>query len=123
MNFNFTVNLDNCEDGYDIQAEILNRATDAFIEQILGDSWDDDSLSYKLEKMIKDKVNNICNKDFKEIVCEKLAERLSDKIERTKQYKALISDAEIYHDSQIKTGLRTLIGELVKSEMKKVFSQ
>jgi len=106
---------------YDLQEELLNKASEKFIEGILGNKWDDDTLYEKLEKRVISKLEIIMDADFKNSVSTKVTDNLVKKFERTKQYKILQSNGEVVADGIIKSGLKDLIAEIVRSEMKKVF--
>lgn len=122
MKFNFTVDINECEYGFDIEEVILDRASSAFIEMLLGDSdYDKNSKSYHLEQMINKKVNEIMTKDFKDEVASSVVERLAGRFERSKQYKELIKGNEIETDHAMKLGLKAMVKELVKAEMKNIF--
>lgn len=124
MKLNFTVEVDrNTGDIYDFEEELLNRASEQFIEQILGNahSWEKVSLYEQLEKSVIEKLENIMDVDFKKSVAEKVTDNLAKKFEKTKQYKELLHGEEVVTDSAVKSGLKDLVAEIVRSEMKKVF--
>ena len=118
MKFNLKVEVDDEE--Y-LKDEIIDRSAEVFISRVLGNQWDDESLYSRLEERVAQKLEIIMDVDFKKSVAEKVTENLANKFEKTKQYKSLIGDEEVLSDSLIKTGLRDLVGEIVRSEMKKVF--
>jgi hypothetical protein len=120
MKFNFTVDIDNIES---LQDEIIESVSYKFIEQVLGNEWDDKSLYEKLEQKVLSQIADVMNMDFKNEVSKKVTENLSDRFEKTKQYKALINNEEIVSDGLMKTGLKSLVADLVKSEMKRVFKE
>ena len=119
MKFNFTIDVDNTE--Y-LQDEIIENVALKFIEQVLGDGWDEKDLYSKLERTVLNKMENIMDVNFKEEVAQKVTENLTKKFEKTKQYKALIHNEEVVPDNLIKSGLKSIISDLVKSEMKNIFS-
>jgi len=121
MKLNFTVDIDRSDDMYDLQEELLNKASEKFIEGILGNKWDDTSLYEKLEQRVVSKLEIIMDIDFKDTVATKVTDNLVKKFERTKQYKELQANGEVITDSVIKSGLKDLVAEIVRSEMKKVF--
>lgn len=121
MKFNFTVDIADYDEDYSFQEQILDKATKAFTQQILGSTWEKDSLSHQLEVKINQKVDMIMNKDFKDAVANKAIELLEERFEKSRQYKELVKGSEIETDHAMKTGLRDMVAEIVKSEMKKVF--
>jgi hypothetical protein len=121
MKMNITVEIDQNSDINSIQEEIIDRASENVIEQVLGDYYDDTSLYTKLEKRVIGKLETIMDLDFKNEVAKKVTENLANKFEKTMQYKVLKADGEVITDALIKTGLRDLVADIVKSEMKKVF--
>jgi len=64
---------------------------------------------------------DIMDTDFKEEVKNSLVDDLSKKYVKTKQYKEVKEQFDIKSDTEIKNGLKDIVGELVGSEMKKRF--
>ncbi|MFA7157581.1 MAG: hypothetical protein WC123_07865 [Bacilli bacterium] len=120
MKFNITIDVTDYEDLYEMQNAIIDEAADKFFQQVFG-VWDEDKSFKTLERRIVEKMGKLLDSDFKNSVAEKVTENLTDKFEKTKQYKLLIENEEVLSDGLIKTGLRGLVGEIVRSEMKKVF--
>ena len=118
MKFNLKVEVDDEEH---LKEEIIYQAAEVFIGKVLGNRWDDKSLYSRFEEAVVQKLEIIMDVDFKKAVAEKVTENLANKYEKTKQYKSLIENEEILSDGLIKTGLRGLVGDIVRSEMKKVF--
>lgn len=121
MKLNFSVTVDQYDDIDTLQNEFIDMAANKFLEQLLGDHWDRTDLYTKLEKRVVDKLEHIMDADFKNSVATKVTENLANKFEKTKQYKVLKADGEVVADSVIKSGLRDIIADVVKSEMKKMF--
>ena len=121
MKLNFSVEVEQDNDVYSLQDEILYKASETLIHQVLGNTYDKTDLGEKLKKAVIEKLEVIMDVDFKKSVGEKVTENLANKFEKTKQYKSLIGNEEVLSDGLIKTGLRDLVGEIVRSEMKKVF--
>jgi len=122
MKLNFTVDVDRSDDMDDLEFQLLNRSAELFLEQILSNRWDNNTDLYeKLEQRVISKLEIIMDVDFKNSVATKVTDNLIKKFERTKQYKELQSNGEVVTDSAIKSGLKDLVAEIVKSEMKKVF--
>jgi len=120
LKFNITIDVTDYEDLYEMQNAIIDEAADKFFQQVFG-VWDEDKSFKTLERRIVEKMGKLLDSDFKNSVAEKVTENLTDKFEKTKQYKLLIENEEVLSDGLIKTGLRGLVGEIVRSEMKKVF--
>lgn len=120
LKFNITIDVNDYEDLYEIQNTIIDEAADKFLQQVFG-VWDENKSFKALERRIVEKMEKLLDSDFKKSVAEKVTENLTNKFEKTKQYKLLKEDKEVLSDSLIKTGLRSLVGDIVRSEMKKVF--
>jgi signal recognition particle GTPase len=120
LKFNITIDVNDYEDLYEIQNTIIDEAADKFLQQVFG-VWDENKSFKALERRIVEKMEKLLDSDFKKSVAEKVTENLTNKFEKTKQYKLLKEDKEVLSDSLIKTGLRGLVGDIVRSEMKKVF--
>ena len=121
MKLNFTIEIDRYDE-QDIQEEIVDRASSLFISNVLGSGWDKNDLYKQLERNVIGKLENIMDVDFKQSVSEKVTENLVMKFEKTKQYKDLLNGHDIVTDNVIKTGLRSMVSDIVKSEMKKIFN-
>lgn len=120
MKFNITIDINDYEDLYEMKNAIIDEAADKFLQQVFG-VWDENKSFKALERRIVEKMEKLLDSDFKKSVAEKVTENLTNKFEKTKQYKLLKEDKEVLSDSLIKTGLRGLVGDIVRSEMKKVF--
>ncbi len=120
MKFNITIDVTDYEDLYEMQNAIIDEAAGEFLQQVFG-VWDEGKSFKALERRVVEKMEKLLDVDFKESVAGKVTENLTNKFEKTKQYKSLIKNEEILSDGLIKTGLRGLVGEIVRSEMKKVF--
>lgn len=120
IKLNFTVEIEENDEYFSLQEEIVEKASERFIREVLGNSWDKTDLYERLEKSVIKKLEDIMDIDFKTSVAEKVTENLSNKFEKSKQYKSLLVGEEIVSDSVMKSGLRDLIAEVVRSEMKKM---
>ena len=119
MKLNITIDVDDTE--Y-LQDEIITEVSNRMMEEILGFNWEENKFTEAVEhKMIK-MMDNALDADFKKEVSEKITENLTNKFERTKQYKELINGLEIENDKLIKTGLKGLVADLVRVEMKNMFT-
>jgi len=121
MKLNFTIDVEQSDDMYDLQEELLKKASEKFIEEILGNKWDDNTLYEKLAQRVMAKLEIIMDTDFKNSVSTKVTDNLVKKFERTKQFKLLQANEEVVSDTLIKSGLKDIVAEIVRSEMKKVF--
>ena len=88
-----------------------------------------------LEESLENKINNIekyletriterISKDSYKVICNKITEAVSEKImpryERSQQYRDIKKQFEIESDSNISTGMKALISDIVRSEVKKI---
>lgn len=111
---------------------MLDIITDKAAAQIIsGYSYDtfslQDALNNKIkaiEKHIEDTVTEKISKDSYKLICDKVTENVSDRItqryERSQQYRDIKKEFEIENDSTVSSGLRTIISDIVKSEVKKI---
>jgi signal recognition particle GTPase len=120
LKFNITIDINDYEDLYEMKNAIIDEAADKFLQQVFG-VWDEGKSFKALERRVVEKMEKLLDSDFKKSVAEKVTENLTNKFEKTKQYKLLKEDKEVLSDGLIKTGLRGLVGDIVRSEMKKVF--
>jgi len=120
MKFNFAIEINEYDDICQLEDEIIERSARIFIENLTFGNRNTD-LETRLRDTILHKLEDVMNMDFKESVSTKVTDNLVKKFERTKQYKELISNGEVVTDSIIKNGLKDLVSEIVRSEMKKMF--
>ena len=77
-----------------------------------------------IEKHIEDTITEKISKDSYKVICDKITETVSEKIaqryERSQQYRDIKKQFEIENDSNISTGMKTLISDIVRSEVKKI---
>lgn len=117
MKLNFTVEIGEDEN---LEYEIIEQIASKFYNQIFGNRGDRLSFEEKIEKYIVEKTESVVsNNDFRNSVIEELIIRLADKMETSKQYKVIKKEYEIENSQVINQGLRNIIGDIVKSEMKK----
>jgi predicted oxidoreductase len=121
MKLNFIVEIDKSDNMYDLQDELLNKASEQLIGNIMGCLWDKNNSYAILERKVIEKLESIMSADFKKDVSDKVTDNLVKKFEKSKQFKELQSNEEVVTDSVIKSGLKDLVAEIVRSEMKKVF--
>lgn len=122
MKLNFTIELENDNDKfYSLSDEIVEKAAEMFIDEVLGDFGKEEDMYEKLENSIVKKLENLLDTDFKDTVAKKVTANLANRFEKTKQYNSLLSGEEILSDSAMKVGLRKLIADVVRVEIKKMF--
>ena len=108
---------------------ITDKAASLLVQQI------DYDYRISLEKSLENKINNIekcletriterVSKDSYKPICDKITETVSEKIaqryERSQQYRDIKKQFEIENDSNISTGIKALISDIVRSEVKKI---
>ena len=108
---------------------ITDKAASLLVQHI------DYDYKISLEKSLEDKINNIekcletkiterVSKDSYKVICDKITEAVSEKIaqryERSQQYRDIKKQFEIENDSNISMGMKALISDIVRSEVKKI---
>ena len=108
---------------------ITDKAASLLVQQI------DYDYRISLEKSLENKINNIekcletriaerVSKDSYKVICDKITETISEKIaqryERSQQYRDIKKQFEIENDSNISMGMKALISDIVRSEVKKI---
>ena len=77
-----------------------------------------------IEKHLEDTITEKISKDSYKAICDKITETASEKIaqryERSQQYRGIKKQFEIESDSNISMGMKTLISDIVRSEVKKI---
>jgi len=121
MELKFTLEIDKYDEINDLEEQLLETASEKFIQQVLGNIWNKNDLYFQLENKVIKKLENIMDMDFKKEVATKVTENLTKQFEKSSQYKTLKAGEEIISDSMIKSGLKDIVSEIVKSEMKKLF--
>ena len=80
-----------------------------------------------IEKYLEDTITEKISKDSYKLICDKITETISEKIvqryERSQQYRDIKKQFEIENDSNISTGMKALISDIVRSEVKKIIKQ
>ena len=125
-------NYDDRDEGnhVDVLIEMItDKAASLLVQQI------DYDYRISLEKSLENKINNIekcletriterVSKDSYKVICDKITETVSEKIaqryERSQQYRDIKKQFEIENDSNISTGMKALISDIVRSEVKKI---
>ena len=106
---------------YSLQDEIVEKAAGILIDEVMGDYGKDEDMYERLENNIVKKLENLLDTDFKDTVAKKVTANLANRFEKTRQYNSLLAGEEILSDSAMKVGLRKLIADVVRVEIKKMF--
>ena len=122
---------DEYNDGNHAKA-LVNIITDKVAAQIIN-SYNYDTFSLQtalndkikaIEKHLEDTITERISKDSYKPICDKITETISEKIaqryERSQQYRDIKKQFEIENDSNISTGMKALISDIVRSEVKKI---
>jgi len=123
MKLTFTVELSNHDNPSTIEDKIVESAAKQMINEVMNNRYEKSGKTFrdKLINEVKDVLLDVMDTDFKEEVKNSLVDDLSKKYIKTKQYKEVKEQFDIKSDTEIKNGLRDIVGELVGSEMKKRF--
>lgn len=124
MKLNFSVDIsDYNENVGSIEDAIIKEAARQLINEVMNNRYEHYGRTFK--EKLKDEVKNmmldIMDKDFKEEVKNTLVNELSKKYIKTKQYKEVKEQFDILSDTEIKTGLKNIISDIVKVELKNKF--
>jgi hypothetical protein len=108
---------------------IVDKAAEKLLADIC-DSYENDIYKILSDKInhvkqtIEQKMTNELSKDayaeIRDKVTEKVIENTVDKYERSYQYRDIKKKLEIESDSAITTGMRNLISDIVRTEVKKI---
>lgn len=122
---------DEYNDGNHAKA-LVNIITDKVAAQIIN-SYNYDTFSLQIalndkikaiEKHLEDTITERISKDSYKPICDKITETVSEKIaqryERSQQYRDIKKQFEIENDSNISMGMKALISDIVRSEVKKI---
>ena len=130
--FDYESDYDDRDEGNHIEAlieTITDKAASLLVRRI------DYDCKISLEESLENKINNIekyletriterVSKDSYKVICDKITETVSEKIaqryERSQQYRDIKKQFEIENDSNISTGMKALISDIVRSEVKKI---
>ena len=130
--FDYESDYDDNDEGnhIDVLIEMItDKAASLLVQQI------DYDYRINLEKTLENKINNVekyletkiterVSKDSYKVISDKITETVSNKIaeryERSQQYRDIKKQLEIESDSAISTGMKALISDIVKSEVKKI---
>lgn len=73
-----------------------------------------------LEAKITERLSKDCYKIIADNITETVVNRLVEKYERSHQYREIKKQFEIGNDRDINNGMKSLISDIVKSEVKKI---
>lgn len=108
---------------------VIDRTAEKLLAEICGTYKSDINkvLSDKmncLKQTIENRVTKELSEDAYIVIRDKIAERViedtASRYERSHQYRDVKKQLEIENDSAINLGLRSLISDIVKSEVKKI---
>lgn len=118
MQLNITINFDD-ESSYELQREIIEESAKQLIKEQLYNRIDGYGKTYRdgVNDYIKKTLLDLVDTDFKNDVKNNVVEDISKKYLRTKQYKEIQEEFDIKGDSIIKSGLQTIISDMVNKEL------
>ena len=129
--FDYESYYDEYDDGNHAKAFVNIIANKVAAHIINGYNYDTFSLQTALnnkinniEKYLEDTITEKISKDSYKPICDKITETVSEKIaqryERSQQYRDIKKQFEIENDSNISMGMKALISDIVRSEVKKI---
>ena len=108
---------------------ITDKAAALIVEQIDYDKRLDlettlENKINSIEKYLEDKITERVSKDSYKTIADSITDtvvnRLSEKYERSQQYRTIKNQFNIENDKDINNSMRTLISDIVRSEVKKI---
>lgn len=108
---------------------ITDKAAALIVEQIDYDKRLDlettlENKINNIEKYLEDKITERVSKDSYKTIADSITDtvvnRLSEKYERSQQYRTIKNQFNIENDKDINNSMRTLISDIVRSEVKKI---
>ena len=129
--FDYESDYGEYDDGNHAKAFVNIIANKVAAQIINGYNYDTFSLQTALnnkinniEKYLEDTITEKISKDSYKPICDKITETVAEKIaqryERSQQYRDIKKQFEIENDSNISTGMKALISDIVRSEVKKI---
>jgi len=93
------------------------------INEVMNNQYEHSGKTFrsKLHDEIRLMLMDIMDTDFKESIKVGVVEDLTKKYVRTKQYKEIKEEFEIDTDAIVKSGMKDLISDIVKVEIKSCF--
>jgi len=122
MKINFSMSIDNKDLDY-LETEIIQEAAKQVINEVLSNRYEHYGRTFKdkLKEEIKGMLTEIMDTDFKNEVKDALVLSLEKKYIRTKQFTEVKEQFGILSDTEIKTGLKGFIVDIVKAEIRNKF--
>ena len=108
---------------------ITDKAAALIVEQIDYDKRLDlettlENKINSIEKYLEDKITERVSKDSYKTIADSITDtvvnRLSEKYERSQQYRTIKNQFNIENDKDINNSMRALISDIVRSEVKKI---
>lgn len=108
---------------------VTDRVAEKLLSEICGGSYGDvnkilaDKINYVKQTIENKMANEFSDEAYAEIrdkVAEKVIENTVERYERSHAYRDIKKQLEIESDSAISTGMKTLISDIVKLEVKKI---
>lgn len=108
---------------------ITDKAAALIVEQIDYDKRLDlettlENKINSIEKYLEDKITERVSKDSYKTIADNITDtvvnRLSEKYERSQQYRTIKNQFNIENDKDINNSMKTLISDIVRSEVKKI---
>lgn len=118
MQLNVTIDF-NDDASYELQREIIEESARQLIKEQLYNRVNGYGKTYRdsVNDYIKQIILDMVDTDFKNDVKNNVVEDISKKYIRTKQYKEIQEEFSIEGDSIIKSGLQTIISDMVGKEL------
>lgn len=123
---NYGVDGNNVKSFMDI---VIDRVAEKMLIEVCGLYKTDihealsDRMNYfkqTIENRITEELSKNCYVAIRDRVAEKVVKDTAEKYERSRQYRDVKKQLEIESDSAINTGMRALISDIVKNEVKKI---
>jgi hypothetical protein len=122
MKLDLTVSITD-ENLENVEEKIVKEAAKQLVNEVFSNRYEHYGSTFrdKVKEEVKDLMLEIFNTKFKNEVKNNVVDELTKKYIRTKQYKEVKEQFNILSDTEIKTGLKGIISELVNIEIKNKF--
>ena len=108
----------------EIKQEIIHAAAHEMLNEVIRNQ---DHYGRTFKDDLREEIRSILSETFdlaeKNEIKELVAKDIKSKYIKTKQYKELKDEFDIMSDKDIKSGLREIITDIVKKEIKKYFAR
>jgi hypothetical protein len=124
MRFNVNITIDDdegYEGGISLKDAIIDEAAYKLIKEF-ADVYSKDNIKGGIEEKATSILESLITPEFKNHIAASVADKLTARFDKTQQYKSLVAGQEVASDATIKSGLKEIVAQIVKSEMKKVFN-